>query len=257
MINVFKMKKTAALVLAGAIPTIFFTIALMYYGLWWALGAFLLSLVISYLAGNALLNNPLRSMLEGKGILVFDYTSTGILQPFIVGVDNPFIQGEIRGKAIEDVFDRKAVHSMAAPVINKKGAVPNKKGGLTIELDEKEYSEARFAFFHFPVLFYNSQIGSLLTKEFLDKNEKEAFAAHGILYANHAIKRLSDEIKPFSRYVVDTTKPKKNILGQWWVWVIIIFFLLLFAAMIIPKLFPAAGGALSSLTSTLDTVTPK
>jgi hypothetical protein len=227
MINIFKMKKVAALILAGAIPTVFFTIALMYYGLWWALGSFLLSLFISYLTGNALLNNPLRMMIEGKGILVFDYTSTGILQPFIVGVDNPFISGQVKGKQIEDVFDRKAVHSMATPIVNSKDAKPNKKGGLTIELDEKQYGEARFSFFHFPVLFYNSQIGSLLTKEFLDKNEKEAFAAHGILYANHAIKRLSDEIKPFSRYVVDTTKPKKNILSKWWVWVIIIFFLAL------------------------------
>jgi len=256
MINVFKMKKIAALIMAGAIPTIFFTVCIMYYNLWVAMGAFLVSLLLSFLVGNALLNNPFRMMLEGKGILVLDYTSTGIIQPFIVGLESPFIRGQIKNKPIEDVFDRNTVHSISAPIVNSKKAKPNEKGGLTIELDEKTYSNARFAFFHYPVLFYNSQINTLLTKEFLDKNEKDAFAAHGILYANHAIKRLSDEIKPFSRYIVDTTRPKKNILSQWWVWAIIIFFLILFAAMIIPRIFPAASGAISSFTSSIGTVTP-
>ena len=100
MINVFKIKKYGALILVGFISVLFFTIGIMFYDFWVAMMLFPIGLATSMLAANYMLVNPFTEMLEGKGILVLNLDSTGVIRPFIVAVQSPFITGKIGKKKL-------------------------------------------------------------------------------------------------------------------------------------------------------------
>lgn len=111
-----------------------------------------------------------------------------------------------------------------------------------IDLDEKEYNAGRFALFHYPCLIFNDQIKSILTKDFLSGQEKEAFAEHGILYLNRKMEELTSVVRDFGRHVVELTRPKKSLFSNWWVWAIIAVFVVVLLAMFAPAVITAIKG---------------
>lgn len=241
MMNAFVMKKFSVLILSPLISTMCFFVGLQFYGLVYSFAFLGGGLLISVVIGILLLQNPFSMLVEGKGILVIDLTSTGIMQPFIVAVNNPYIQGKFRGKGVSDIFDREAVYNLATPIKNSTKA-DLKNGGVEIKLDEKKYNEARFALFHYPCLVWNSQIGSILTKDFLADQEKAAFAEHSILYLNRKIEELSGYIRDFGRHVVETLKPRENFLQSKWTWIIIVVVLVLLFILFLPSIIEIVGG---------------
>lgn len=240
-INVFKIKKWASLLLVGMIPTIGFAIGSLFYGLWGGLGFWVVLLLLGAVLGNMLLKNPFSAMLEGRGILVFDISSTGIINPFIVKVNSPYIVGKVGNRVVSDVFDREAVYQLAATKKAEKSSYYDEEGRLVIALTEDDYNSARFALFHYPVLIFNSQLGSIVTKDMLANTEKSAFAEHGILYLNRKVEELTAILRDFGRYVVELLKPKTNILGSWWFWLIIGGFVLLLLVLFAPSILQAVG----------------
>jgi len=270
MINPFKIKKIAALMLCGLLTTIMFFIGMQTGGLLWGIIFMLIGTIISYFVGNSLLKNPFTELIEGKGILMLDITSTGIIQPYICMVQTPYIKARIGRKWIEDIFNRSAVFQWAKPITAKKPAIVNEdKTKFKIEIGEKEYNDGRFALFHYPCLIFNSQIESTMTKDMLmskdmlaDK-EKEAAAEHGILYLNKKMQELSNAMRDFGRYVVELTKPGKSLLGNRWMWIIIIIGLGIILIMFAPRIFtaiskgmPGASLAAKSLGGATQTITP-
>lgn len=255
MLNPFVMRKWAALLLNGALPTVLYAVFTIFYGLWWGLGMFMAGLFMSAMLGNVLFSNPFTKMLEGKGILAIDLNSTGIMRPFIVGVRNPYIYGRVDGQKVKDVFDRDAVFNMSQPQKVgwasriEKSEDPKNTGGLKIEITEEEFNRGRFAMFQYPVIIYNSSLKSILTKDMLSEIEKTSFVEHTVLYLNRNMEELTGIVRDFARHVVESLKPRGSFFSSWIVWVILavvgIIFIVLFG--------PAIWNAISGLGGVADT----
>lgn len=271
MLNIFRIKKMAALVLPGLICTIMYAVGGLYYGLLGGVGFMLLGLLLSYLIGRLLLDNPFRAMLEGKGLLVIDLNSTGILRPFIMNIDLPYIKGKNAGKHIEDVFDRDAVHYLTPPTEIKSVAKlekrtfkmsPKKKGdkplereitGVNFFITERDFNNGRFGLNQFPVIIWNSALHSVLTKEFLSMEEKNSFAKHGVLYLNRKVEELTSHMRDFGRYVVDSLRPGLKVDGKKIMLIILIIGVVVLLALFAPKLIAAIKGGGAGAVSAVST----
>lgn len=236
MINPFKIKRIAALMLSPLFTVIAFFIGLRFYNFVIALIIMLVALIISYFIGSLLLKNPFRSMLEGKGLLAFVIDSTGIIRPFNVGLKDPYIVGKVAGKDIQDIFDRDTVLQLAPPRKNSTALKVNQDGGITITLDENNYNKARFALFHYPVLIWNNQLKQIVTKDFFSSAEKDAWAEHGVLYLNKQLEDLNRYLLNFGRYIVENLKPKGSFLSNRWVLIILFVFLGVLLLMFAPSI---------------------
>jgi hypothetical protein len=262
--NPFVIKKWGALLLVGFLSILGYAIgALQYKNHLIAIAIGMGCLLLGALCGNMLLNNPFRRMVEGKGIMIIDINSTGIIRPFIVQVLPPYIRGKVGKEEVNAIFNRKTVMSMKAPEVLKTKAQLTPEGGIDIKLNENGYNSGRFGLFHYPVLIYNSQIKSTVTKDFLSDQEKDIFAEHTVLYLNHKIEDLTTYVREFGRHVVDQMKPKSSIMGRWgWViWVVVIILIVMIAAMFAPAVWDiivgGGGTAASSVGQTLKgAVTP-
>ena len=252
-VNMFVIRKFAALLLCSFISVIMFAIGNIYYGFMWALGWFAIGIILSFLMGNLLLKNPFTSMLEGKGILALNFDSTGIIQPFLVALQPPYIKGKLNGEKINDVFDRATVWNLTPPVENDTPAKFNEDKTIEIKLSEGDYNKAKFGLYHYPVIIYNAQIKSLLTKDFFSNNEKDAFAEHGVLYLNRKLEELTSVVRDFGRYVVELTKPKANFFqSKWVIWIVITVFIIVIA-MFAPYIWKAISGGLGSAAESIKT----
>lgn len=114
--------------------------------------------------------------------------------------------------------------------------------------------------FHFPLLIYNSQIKSLITKEWLSEKEKDTLSEHSVLYQNIKLKDLTSVTRDFSRYIVELTKPVQGILKGKWGWIILIGALVLLALLFGKPIYNAVisgGGTLAqTVTNTGGAITP-
>lgn len=260
MINVFKLKKWATLLFAGFIPTIFFMVGIQFYGKFWiGLACFAAGLLISLIFGVFLLKNPFTLLLEGKGVLCLDVSSSGIIKPFIANINQPYVRAKLQGEDIEDVFDRQTVSQLADPekkgqfifITKDKDGQPLKDKGIFFMLPESEYNKARFALFHYPVLIYNSQLKTFMTKDILSEIEKNVFSEHLVLYLNRKIEELTSHIRDFGRYIVELTKPKEGgFFRNKWVWIVILVGLGILAAIFAPYIISAIKGGISTVQST-------
>jgi len=283
------MKKYAAILMAGMLCTISFYIGVsIYKNLLLAMGLLAIGLLVSMVAGILLLRNPFTLLLEGKGILALDINSTGVIKPFIVKVNAPFISAKYNGKMINDVFDRETVMQFATPIKAKMQLEKKENGNVviqldqkelmhlkhktqegitTIELTEKEYNSGRFALFHYPCIIWNSQVGSILTKDFLSEAEKTTFAEHTIIYLNRKMEELTSIVRDFGRYVVELTKPQGSGFGGKWVWIIIGIGAVILGIIFIPSIIETIKGsagtvsdaikpAMSNAANGVQTITP-
>lgn len=267
MFNPFVMKKYAALFMPGFICAITFFLGTLYYGIFGGLVFFAGGLLISVVVGNLLLQNPFSVMLEGKGILTINMDSTGVLRPFIVSVQSPFIRGVVNGQPVEDVFDRGAIFNLAAPVVSGV-AEPQPDGGVNISIDEETFNRGRFALFHFPVLLYNEQTKSIITKDFFGEKEKDAFAEHGVLYLNRKVEELTSAIRDFGRHVVENLKPKAGLFKSKWFMVVLFIAIVILVVLFAPSIIgavknvsgavgSAAGSAGGAAGGAVGKVTPR
>lgn len=264
MLNPYIIKKYAALILAGIFTTVCFAIGSIFYNIWVGLVCYLAGMLVSILIGVLLLKNPFSAMLEGKGILTLNLSSTGIIQPFIVKVNPPFIRGKLSGRFVNDVFNRSTVMQIEPPTIAATPAQFTAEGGINITLTKDEMINARFGFNQYPVLIWNNQIESILTKDFLSDKEKEAFAEHGILYLNRKTEELTSQIRDFGRYIVETLKPKPNWYENKIIWIVIVIVLIILAALFAPALinaikpiFQGTTTAASAAAKATSAITPR
>jgi hypothetical protein len=198
-----------------------------------------------------LLNNPFRRMLEGRGLLVINLDSTGVMRPFIVGLKNDMLIGKSPGGWVKDVWNRSIVANIAPVTKSKSDAIITKEGGLKLELSADDVGKNRFALFHFPVLIWNQQLNSFLTKDMLSTTEKSAYAEHSILFLNKGIQELSSLTRDLARTVIDSLKPKMN-MSTILMWVLIIGGVVL-AALFLPKLIPMLQGVAGTAGQAVDT----
>lgn len=241
MINPFVIKKWAALLIAGLFPTIGFAIGIRVTGNYLiGLGIMFVFLVLTVPISNLMIKNPFSSMLEGKGILAMDITSTGIIRPFVLGVDNPYIKGKLEKDVIEDVFNRNTIANIKPPKAGKP--VKMAEGKIAFELDQDEFNNARMGMLQYPVILYNSIIKSVITKEMLSDKEKNSFAEHQLIYLNNKNQELSSHIRDFGRAVVEHLRPKQSIWSNWITWVVLGIIVFALGAMFLPLILDAIQG---------------
>jgi hypothetical protein len=260
MFNPFVLKKNAGIALASVLTPLLFSIGMVYYNLWVGIGMMMAGLLANFFIVGKLIDNPFRQMLEGKGIMAIKWDSTGVMQPFVVGLQNPFIKGMLdKNTPVNDVFDRDLTGNLAEPVSVKANTWEQDENGIMINISKEEYNKARFAMFHYPVLLWNDQLKSFITKDQLSEKEKDTFAEHGILYAVRLIQDIGADIKNFSRAVVDTTQKKGGKIGSIMIWIIAIIIIGVILMLAGPSLMNMLGGVQDAVGGVMPTeaVTPK
>lgn len=255
MINFFIIRKWGGILIATFLPTITFFIGLQFFGFWAALAAFFFGVIVGGMLCNVMIKNVFSAMLEGKGLLMINLDSTGIMKPFICNVDQPYIKAIFNKKKVNDVFDRDAVFNLNPPLKAGKMYKDSESNRLLLMLDDDLFNKARFGMLQYPVLIYNDQIKSLLTKDYLSNQEKQSFAEHSVLYMNRKLEEVTSILREFGRYVVELTKPKTSIFANPWVRaaivVVLIILAIMFAKPIMASIQKVAGG------SSLGAVTPR
>lgn len=249
MVNPFRIKRLAAFALAGWLPGIGLAAGFMFGGMWVGLGAFFGLTILMIFVGGALVSNPFTKMVEGRGLLALKVDSTGIITPFMLRVQSPFIRGKVNGKEFRDAFDRETVFSLTAPREVDEAAVGEENGGIKFSLSEKKLNEGRFALFHYPVILYNAQLQTVITKDWFADEEKKAFAEHGLLYLNRITEDLTTHTRDFGRHVVDLLKPGESIFQNKWFWIIVVAGLLILAVFFLPPLIEGFQGSMGGAVS--------
>ena len=248
-LNVFKVKKYIGLTLASVIPfALFMMFVIFRWGLLYAIMAYGLGLVLGILLFSRLYRHPFLQMLEGDGLLVLTLDSTGVIRPFIVKITPPYVTD---GKN-EDIFDREGVQYLEKPE-----KIEAKEDKEFIKFPKKKLASAKFGFEQYPVLIYNAQLGSFLTKDALAKFEENAIAKHAILYLRRKSEELTAHMRDFARYVVEQTRPRKSIvdvISSWWFVLIVIAVIVLLAILFIPAIKEALAPAIVETKKTVQTV---
>lgn len=263
MLNMYRVRKVAALTLSPLLSVICFYVGIMMYGFFIGLAFLAGGILIGYFMSAMLIKNPFSEMVEGKGILCFNLDSTGMINPFLVGIDSPYIFGKRNKKDVKDVFDREAVFNLTKPIkASKMAKIDKDKNLLKIEIGEEEYNKGRFALFHYPVLIWNDQLSTVLTKDFFSGQEKDSFAEHGVLFLNRVVQDLNTNLLNFGRYIVEQTKPQTEWFKNKWVWIITVILIIILLVLFAPSIFQnvmntidKGGGTFSGLSGAVNPVT--
>lgn len=213
--------------------------------IWYAIGGFVLTTLLGIVLGGLIIRNPFSQMLEGQGILTFNISSTGIIDIFISQVRQPYIENQAKG--MTDIFDRETVFNLSPPV---SGGVlnQNQDGTLSLTLTKDDYNRAKFGMQQYPCLIYNSQMKSLITKDYLSEQEKITFSEHSIIYQNQKLHELTSQVRDFGRYIVELTKPNTttSIFHNKWFWIIIAIACVVILALFAPSIFTAVKGGVAN-----------
>lgn len=213
MINPFKIKEVLGLIVPQLITILGFMIIFTTNGFFIAAMSSVLLMVIGLVVGKLIIKNPFTEMLKGNGLLTIPIDSKGILNPFLCTFSKGHINGVFDGEEVKAPFDRKVVFNIEYP--EKISMVKDKDANLYLKISQDEISERRFGMYHLPVLLYNAQLGSFITKDWLSEKETHTFARHHIIHANKIAERLTKEITNFGRYIADNAMQKfKNILSN-------------------------------------------
>lgn len=259
MINPFILRKYTAL----CVP-VFFSAVLFYYcllnlgmGIWGGILGMVAAIPISVLAGNMLLSNPFQKVLEGKGLLTLTLDSTGVINVFVTKVQNYYLKSDDGQR--EGFYDRNLIHYLK--IWNTKNYTAKiaktdpEKNLYTLTINEAALQDARFQLFQYPVLIYNTQIQSFITKDWFGNQERAYFANYVIMFLIRKVQELSMYVREFARAVVDTAL-KPQGMGNWMKWVIYIVIglavigLIWFAA---PKIMPYIQSIMGTAKGTFQT----
>lgn len=116
---------------------------------------------------------------------------------------------ETKKKALElDVSIAKKLLILAKAdmeIFGNNSPLQTKNNRVILNLNLEEFSDARCAFIQYPCLMYNSQLGSIITKDFLSEKEKSFFTENKLLYLAKKVEGLSDDTKHFARHVINLT----------------------------------------------------
>lgn len=231
MVNIYRIKKYLALLMLGAFPAaIMFILFLIGVELQVTIASSLVTMGILVIFFNMLTRHPMIDYLEGQGLLMIKLDSTGVMQFIIAQLRQPYIESNVGGHRVETLYDRNLVHYITKPFkrnvevsnLTKDGKEFTKYEMLLPKGDE---SIAGFMMDHYPVLIYNQNMGSFITKNDLGKMETTGTIAHGMLYLDRKTDELTSIMRDFARSVMELFRPGWNlaeILNKWWFWVVVV-----------------------------------
>lgn len=250
-----KIKQQLGLLVSSAFPIGMFTAGLLgTMDLTIGIGTGLLGVIPAFLIGKGLMKSPMDALIDGKP-LVFDLTSSGMLQAYEVQLDLPLMRVKLpKGKVLETKFDRK----LAIPfnmLIKKKLVTFNENDEIVFrnekidELMTKQYILNKAA----TVFIINSQTGTFISKDQLARMENTLATENINLYELDLVKNMTRDIRALGKTFVSNLGGQqfmeflKNPLIQG---IIIAGVILLIAVLVGPMVFEALGIGASTVQGT-------
>lgn len=256
----FGWKKRLSYMVAGALPLIFYMVALfMYKDFVIAASIGLMGLVLGVVAGPAMIAHPIMEVLEGKGLLVLDMNSSGIAQFFIAKVMLPNLYVKTPKGWVENIYNRTIGVYLPKP---KAAEISEDKEIINIKLPKEDYTSAFFKLESMPMLIWNSKLDTFLTKEILGDLETKVMTEHLSLLLLDQIKTLRKHIRELTRHGVDQFKPNRflEFMGSKWGILLIVIvaaiLIFLFVGPQLPKILGYVETAGGSFAGTGSPVTP-
>lgn len=256
-LNIYNVKKWAAFLILGIFPILTFMICGMFFGMLEQIGISILGALLFAILCNMMITNPFSQMLEGKGLLTLNIDSTGIITPFILGFQRPFLKGKFQNNLVSEMFNRKAVFNLDKPNKIKDGGVQVGEEYVEIKMNKKEFVQNKFIMMNYPVLIYNAQLNTCLTKDFFSELEKSTYTENFLLYAKNKLEQLDSALRDFNRYVVDNLNEPRNTIMEFLrnnkvvVIVVVIVIILIMGFIFLPRIM---GGDSSGLENAISTV---
>jgi len=263
MINWFKIKKYITFLIMSAVPlAAFFASLISLNDLLMSAIVWLMVTAVMMFIASRFLAHPLLNLLEGSGILGMTFDSTGVIQPFTIHVNPPYIRGRLGRKEIEDIWNRDATFYLKNPRPGKMAVAEGADGEeyevIVLGKKGEDHNEKLFNFEGHLTFIYNKTLDEFLTKDALAKFEKSTLVKHAVLYLNKKAEELDAKIRDFARYIVEQAKPKKFWgMGNWF-WVIIVVAVLLILLLFLPAfmdVFSSGIGGISQVVP-VQPVTP-
>lgn len=251
MINVYKVRKWAAMLVVGFASVIGYAVGqIIYQSFWWSLGLFAAGLLVSMFMAVLLLKNPFTQLMEGKGLLTITLDSTGIIQPFISSLSLPNVVGNLKGETKKDIWDRNLTYMMGRPIHTMEPATLTPDGRIALpeeifeknKLDQQAYSRGRFQLWHYPCLIWNEPLNTFLTKDALSETEKLMFAEHAAYAQNKKLEELDMRLREFTRHIIDLLRPILGVMKSPWFWLIMIMIIGVLGIIFVPDLIATMQG---------------
>jgi len=239
-------------ILSGMLSTIFFLIGLMMFDLIMGLIFMFVGIFATMIIGMLITRHAFTEMMEGSGLCTLTMDSTGLIIPFITGMDAPFIHGKLKGKETDGVYNRDMVGYIGEPqkrrLIEISGDCfkDGQKRKALLMPTEKERSDYLFRIDQYPCLIFNKNIDAYLSKDSLSTFEKEVFTKNNSLFILKKTQQLSSDIRDFARYIVEHAKPGRGILANKGLLVIIVIVIvvIIFALVFGPAILNAISGSM-------------
>lgn len=208
----YKMQKIMLFGVAAFVP-MFTLVGLMFFN-FDLLTSFILCVLIAMFlifVGHVFTSmNPFIRAIQQHRVLIFDINSTGIARIFTAevkespnntGIDVLMDGGEVRA------YDRSITHLLQAPqkaimrfVFNKDKP---KESMVHIELSNDEYKKAAWYNEYLTLLFYNSQVGTFVTKPLISEQEKNMLVEYLTLNEARELRNLNNTFLALMRHTFD------------------------------------------------------
>lgn len=237
--NVYKIKRIIGLTVASFVP-LSIMIFLLFTTKDVTASVFMgfIAVPLMVLVGGLFINNPFREMIEGKGVIVFDITSSGIIKPFVAYPNMPYIDIKVGKTWFRSIYNRAIGMYLKMP---EKAKLDDKGKNLKFELPKEKYSKTYFSLADKPVLFWNSKLKTFLTKEVLAEKENALMVENTALQTLDQVRGMRHDLHELTRTVVDQFKPNslmellKNPVFVFIVVIVTIFLIFMFVAPMLPK----------------------
>jgi len=208
----YKMQKILLFAATGFIPLFSFVMMTLFNVniLVSVIVCMLMSLFLVFVGHKVSSMNPFIKAIQEKRVLIFDINSTGIARVFTAsvqespnntGIDISMDTGETRA------YDRSITHLLQAPqkaimkfIFNKENP---KESMVHIELSNEEFKKAAWYNDYLTMLFYNSQIGTFVTKPLISEQEKSMLVEYLTLNEARELRSLNNTFLSLMRHTFD------------------------------------------------------
>lgn len=264
----YKMQKLMLFGMAAFIPGLVFVLmATIGLDILIAMIFMLLTGFLFMFIGHTLTSqNPfVKAIQEGK-VLICDVPSTGICNIYTAdvietdmnGIDIKMQNGETRA------YDRSITSLLTQPqraimqfIKNPSNPMESK---INISLSNDEYKNAAWKYDNLTILFYNSQLGTFITKPLMSQQEKDLLAEYLSLNEARELRQLNKALLQLMRYTFDLigdriSKIFGNPLFQIMLVVILIIVIGYAAMEFLPGLSGAGGAAVNSIAGVAEPIT--
>jgi len=247
--NMNAIKRVGIFIGLGLLPLIFFL-------LFSILG---LDLIISSIIGifvalfmviiaYKITDSPFLRAFEGKTFGVLTIDSRGKIDFFDVQMTNNAFKGEYNGTKIHVPFNQAFIFRLRN--LLGKGLLKQEDERIIIELTKSDYSNSLFKT-EFPVLIWNRQLNSFITKEWLHYQEKKDMLLALGFETNKHIKEYNKNASGITRMIVDLIGSKLN-KQSWLMWIIILIVVAVLIWQFYPQLQGILGGTFDTTSNTIS-----